>query len=200
MRTGLDFSEVYARVASAMLDDRTVDAASDLRAVPGWQAPVDPARSSRGIPCAVQLEVFRRDSFTCRYCARRTILVPVLRLLAMPFSDIFPYHLHGKMTACHLGFWRDVASCDHKVPIARLGSSEPSNLVTACYMCNSVKQNWLIEELGWELLSSTSSAWDGLSSCYPSLLRKLQPEWPGARERYFRDWLRAVEASESAKQ
>jgi hypothetical protein len=66
-------------------------------------------------------------------------------------------------------------------------------------MCNSMKQNWLIEELGWELLPSTSSAWDGLSSCYPSLLRKLQAEFLGARERYFGDWLRAVEAPKSAK-
>jgi hypothetical protein len=199
MRTGLDFSEVYARVASAVLENRNDDAQSGLKEVPGWRAPLHPIVTSFAVSCAMQLATFRQDSFTCRYCGRRTVFLPVLRLLAMPFGTIFPYHPRWKMTGCHLGFWRDVASCDHKVPIARLGSSEPSNLVTACYMCNSMKQNWLIEELGWELLPSTSTAWDGLASCYPALLRRLQPEWLEARKTYFRDWLRVVDSSSSAK-
>jgi hypothetical protein len=51
----------------------------------------------------------------------------------------------------------------------------------------------------WAGSSVRPDRWDGLSSSYPSLVRKLQPDWPKARGRYFSDWLHAVEAAGKMK-
>ena len=129
-----------------MLEDRNDDAEAQLRKVLAWEAPEHPG-SSRSVSGALQVRIFRRDSFTCRYCGRQTIFLPVLRLLAMSFGHIFPYHPSWKMISCHMGFWRDSASCDHKVPIARLGSSEEENLVTPATCATPSNRTGLLRSL-----------------------------------------------------
>ena len=128
------------------------------------------------------------------YCGRRVAPPPVLRLVAEYFGpidpELFPYHLHGKMTACHLAFWRDLARCDHVLPAARGGDSGPDNLITACYMCNSVKQNWTLDELGWPRIESPSRSWDGLAHLYPELVAAVWREPP--LPNYHLSWLRAL--------
>src|SRR5713101_6697235 len=167
----LDFSAMYESVVNNLLTGDMDVAAQTLGAVPNWQAPADSRYIPRNVSMPVQVTVFRRDHFTCRYCGRRTVLPPVLRLLSIALKEVFPYHAHGKMSECHLAFWRDLASCDHLVPVARFGSSTEHNLVTACYMCNSMKQNWTVEELGWQVREiSTQETWDGLSNSFPKLL------------------------------
>ena len=97
------------------------------------------------------------------------------------------------MDSCHLGYWRDVSSCDYLIPIARLGTSNLDNLVTACYMCNSIKQNWLVEELRWDLRPvSADGEWDGLCGRYADLLLLFESRYPEARLGYFREWRRAL--------
>ena len=117
----------------------------------------------------------------------------MLRLLAERVQAVdpaaFPYHLHGKMTECHLAFWRDVASCDHLVPVARGGASTLDNLVTACYFCNTMKQSWLVEELGWQVEDGPVSAWDGLVGVYEEAMRQISG---AAVSDYHRRWLRAL--------
>jgi HNH endonuclease len=191
-----EFSVSYKNAVQAILAGRDDDALRELESVEDWQQSPTIGRSARNVPYQLQMAVFRRDKFLCRYCCRRTVIPPVLRLLAVAFDQVFPYHPHGLMTACHLGFWRDIASCDHLVPVARLGSSTADNLVTACYMCNSIKQNWLIEELRWELRPIEPNAdWDGLSASLHELLRIYEDRHEGARIPYFRDWLKAVQTS-----
>lgn len=188
-----DFSAVYDSVLRSLLSGDEGLAAQELESVPNWQAPSDSGSVPRSVPIPIQLEVFRRDHFTCRYCGRRTVLPPVLRLLSIAFGSVFPYHPHGKMSECHLAFWRDLASCDHVVPVARFGASDERNLVTACYMCNSIKQNWTVEELGWELRSILKdNSWDGLSDKFPALLELCETRFAAARIPYFRIWLRAL--------
>ena len=188
-----DFSAVYDRVLENLLSGNESVAAQELGAVPSWQAPSDSGYVPRSVSVSAQLKVFRRDRFTCRYCDRRTILPPVLRLLSIALDGVFPYHPHGKMSQCHLAFWRDLASCDHLVPVARFGKSDERNLVTACYMCNSVKQNWTVEELRWELQPiPEAEAWQGLADRYAPLLEYCEPRFEVARIPYFRRWLRAV--------
>jgi len=41
-----------------------------------------------------------------------------MRLISLILPDDFPYHRNGKMSECHIAFWRDTASCDHVVPVA----------------------------------------------------------------------------------
>jgi hypothetical protein len=190
-----DFSATYRSVIELLLNGQSREAGRVLEDVPGRYTPGTIATCSHAIPLRVQFQVFQRDSFTCRYCSRRTVLPPVLRLLSVVFPEIFPHNPNWKMVACHLAFWRDTASCDHIVPIARQGSSEPDNLVTACYMCNSTKQNWSVEELGWEVMPVCTSDWDGLARSYAALYEFLRPQYPEARASYFQDWLRAVERS-----
>src|SRR5207302_10304834 len=95
--------------------------------------------SSRSVSQTTQLQVFKRDGFTCRYCSKRVLFVPVLRVLSILYPRALPYHTNWRWTECHPVYWTHAASCDHILPVARGGSSRLENLATACYMCNSIK-------------------------------------------------------------
>ncbi len=181
-----EFADDYVAAVHALVAGSRTSAAEILGKVPGT---VNVFASKASAPsCFAQLHVFRRDGFQCRYCGRRTVFLPVLRALGRIFPDQLPWDPHGKQTNCHLAFWRDFASCDHLVPLARGGHSSVDNLVTACYMCNSIKQNWLIEELRWDLLEPEPGAWDGLVKVYSNLLGLL-----GKQDfAYHRRWLNAL--------
>ena len=59
------------------------------------------------------------------------------------------------------------------------GDNDPGNLVCACWVCNSVKGDLTLEQLGWELLPiSDDTGWDGLTRYYAALWR-LADEPPG---------------------
>lgn len=149
-------------------------------------------KSGRSVSYRTQVEIFTRDGFICRYCGRRTLFPPVLRLISDIFPDLLKYHSHWKISECDIAFWRFTASCDHVVPIARSGSSNPDNLVTACYKCNSIKQNWLLDEMRWNLLPVSKCCWDGLSSLYPKLVSLAGFE----KKQYYRRWLLALDNSD----
>ena len=187
-----DFAGQYEVVAKAISQSRIGDAVAAVRGISGSVIPGGAKRKT--IPPHTQVGVFQRDGFNCLYCGRRVVLAAMLRLLAEYFAPIdphlFPYHPHWKMTKCHLAFWRDSASCDHLLPAARGGNSDPDNLVTSCYNCNSIKQNWTLEELGWSRLQGAPQPWDGLSSSYPSLVTVV---WKGSEpSAYHRRWLAAL--------
>ena len=91
-----DFAGAYREVVGLLLDRRG-EARSRLAEVPGRPETFSRARG-RGVPRHVQLAVFRRDGFCCRYCGRKVVLPPVLRLLSIPFAEVFPYHLYGRMS------------------------------------------------------------------------------------------------------
>jgi len=187
-----DLAAQYEAVVEAVGQSRIGEAVAAIREIPGRVTPGGAKRNT--IPPHTQAAVFLRDGFNCLYCGRRAVFPAMLRLLAEYFAPIdphlFPYHPHWKMTACHLAFWRDSASCDHLVPAARGGDSHPDNLVTSCYNCNSIKQNWTLEELGWSRLQAAPQPWDGLSSAYPSLVTVV---WKGSvPSSYHRKWLAAL--------
>ena len=187
-----DYGEIYSEIVKLALSGHLDEATAILAEIPGQPKAIVRA-SSRGVSKRSQLSVFQRDGFRCRYCGRRVVMPPVLRLLSICFGEIFPYHLHGKMDVSHLAFWRDVSSCDHLIPVARGGTSEAENLVTACYMCNSIKQNWLVDELRWVVMPvSARSPWDGLCSQYARLLKMMKERGEGTDLQYFREWSSAV--------
>lgn len=159
-----------------------------------------PVPGKRYVPPRLQVRVFRRDRFICRYCERRTVFLPALLLLSLRYPDVFRAHSNWKLSETHLAFWRDTASCDHLVPVARGGCSCPENLVTSCYMCNSVKGNWLLDELGWGIAEPATGDWDGLTSSYGPLLR-LAEQHPDrglsdSQRRYHAAWLAELERAE----
>lgn len=182
-----DFADQYRSIVQSILAGQTKEAREIGRCIPGSEQGISTV--PRSLPISLQCRVFFRDHFVCRYCEKRTVLPPVLRLLSHFLGNDFPYHPHGRMTECHVAFWRDIVSCDHVLPVARGGNSTHENLVTACYMCNSIKQNWVVEELRWEIRPISALTWDGLSASFGTLLKAA--EVPVTT--YYHNWLKAVE-------
>ena len=198
-KTVSDYGEAYSVVVKLTLSGRLAEAKNVLAEIPGQPNEIF-LSLSRGVPKRTQLMVFQRDGFNCRYCGRCVVVPPVLRLLSICFGEVFPYHPHWKMSVSHLAFWRDLASCDHLIPVARGGTSKAENLVTACYMCNSIKQSWLVDELRWAVSPIPArSSWDGLCSQYSGLLKVAQERHAEANLRYFREWSKAVRAGRDRK-
>jgi hypothetical protein len=56
------------------------------------------------------------------------------------------------------------------VPWSGGGTNDPENLVCACWICNRVKGDLRLEQLGWKLRPIPErTAWDGLTRHYRSL-------------------------------
>jgi hypothetical protein len=110
-----DYADHYSSIVQSILIGQTEQAHETVRCIPGGERGI--SKVPRNLPIPLQWQVFKRDHFVCRYCEKRTVLPPVLRLLSYFLGDDFRYHRHGLMTECHVAFWRDIASCDHIVPV-----------------------------------------------------------------------------------
>jgi 5-methylcytosine-specific restriction endonuclease McrA len=134
--------------------------------------------------------IFRRDSWTCRYCGVQTIAPPVLRFLGEAFPKEFPYHPNWKAGETHDAWLLISTSLGHLIPGARGGDwHTPENLVTNCWACNSAKADLLLDELGWNLLSEDDvrSDWDGLTGAVNALWVQA-----GSPESIFKNWRQAL--------
>lgn len=134
-------------------------------------------RHSPNVSALTKFTLFKRDKFMCRYCGRKTLYNPTLRVLSLLYPSALPYHTHGKFTECHFIYWTYVASAEHTDPRAHGGDSKLGNLVTTCYLCNHRKNSARLEDLNarlddnkWELLPEpTTGQWDGLWQMYRDL-------------------------------
>jgi 5-methylcytosine-specific restriction endonuclease McrA len=128
------------------------------------------------MPTAVRRLVFASDRWTCRYCERETLDLHVLRVMALLYSDIWPYVASGAR-----GNWapggtfhaiRSHTSVhDHVLALTRWGEETDDNLVTACWRCNDEKGDRTLVELGWGMLPPAATGWDGRTGHLPALLR-----------------------------
>jgi hypothetical protein len=175
-------------VVSAILSrnrERAAEILSDI------SHPVQDIESRANVPRSTAIEVYRRDSWTCRYCGMRTIPIPVLRVLSSLYPQDFPHHPNWKAGLYHPAYLLLTTSLDHVRPGGRGGSwASKENLVTACWPCNTGKADLTLEELAWELLGVdvVRSEWDGLTGPYPELWQLAgEPEEP-----YHRPWLRLL--------
>ncbi len=116
-----DFADQYRSIVQSIVEGQVQEARKILRSIPGGERALSTV--PRSVPITLQCHIFFRDRFVCRYCEKRTIRPPVLRLVSHFLGDDFRYHPHGRMTECHIAFWRDIASCDHILPVARGGNS-----------------------------------------------------------------------------
>jgi 5-methylcytosine-specific restriction endonuclease McrA len=123
-----------------------------------------------------RLAIFRRDHFVCRYshCRRRTLYVPVLRALSRLFPDLIPYQSNWRPVEEHILYWTYATSLEHAISFPNGGTSNPENLITACYQCNDTKNMLDASELGWEVADPDESAWDGLEGYLPELLAAIR--------------------------
>ncbi len=122
---------------------------------------------SRNMSSHEKLKIFLRDGFIDRYSGKKLIFPNVLRLISEELGDIFPYHKNWKMSDCHIAYWEYFPTYDHIIPIARGGKDTVENVVTTSQKNNSLKSNFLLEEVQWNLHKEGSlSEWDGMISWY----------------------------------
>ncbi len=74
--------------------------------------------------------LFERDKYTCQYCGEK----PQNRRVALKWME------------------EKALNLDHVVPRSRGGKTTWSNIVSACYKCNTKKGNKLLKEIGWKLI------------------------------------------------
>jgi 5-methylcytosine-specific restriction endonuclease McrA len=182
----------HLSLAVAELLDGSRDKADSVLREVSVRGPVRATR--KGVPQATQLRVFRRDSFTCRYCSQRTLFLPTVRVLSEVFPEHLPVDPGWKLDHTHPVYWTLIASADHVVPAIRGGDSSDDNLVTSCWRCNDIKRAWSLQELRWTLLDLTDvTGWDGLSGAYAQLCAATTNSegQPLSDASYHRGWLKA---------
>jgi 5-methylcytosine-specific restriction endonuclease McrA len=114
-----------------------------------------------------KLKVFLRDGFIDRYSGKKLIFPNVLRIMSEELGEVFPYHRNWKMSDCHIAYWDYCPTYDHIIPIARGGKDIAENAITTSQKNNSLKSNFLLEEIHWKIYKEGSlSDWDGMISWY----------------------------------
>lgn len=185
--TSHGFPDALREVVNALIrqDRRTAD---ERMATIAHQPPPVIARRT---PSVRKLAgIYDRDRYQCRYCGAKTVLIPVMRLIAAAYPLEFPYHRHGKAGVTHPAFDFSSASLDHVIPVTRGGDAlDDDNIVTACWVCNRVKGSFPLDVLRWTLRAPADDTWRGLADLYPRLWDALGRPELGPNERA---WLSAT--------
>jgi|SRR5665213_2475604 len=147
------------------------------------------ARLSREL----QVSLFRRDHWLCHLCKRPVVFAPAMKYLQRELTQA-GYSDHSYWRYAYSREFAPLldelaAAIDHVNPHAKGGASNAANLKTACYKCNSRKNNsdyeeWVRQNPIRESRSRDPVAWDGLSSVFvffanrdPSKLTTTEKEW-----------------------
>ncbi|MDE5801801.1 MAG: HNH endonuclease [Lachnospiraceae bacterium] len=118
-----------------------------------------------------KMEQFKRDGFIDRYSGQKLLNPGLLKVLSYYMPDVFPYHAHWKMEECHNAYWEFVPTVDHIYPVALGGADSEENRVTTSMLHNSIKSNWTLEQLRWELKEAGNyEEWDGLTTLFVELV------------------------------
>jgi 5-methylcytosine-specific restriction endonuclease McrA len=148
----------------------------------------------------LQLRVFRRDKWVCRWCDRPVIFAPVMRLIerdvrtAGKGEPLSYYHAHwtrdGAPLLDELG-----AVIDHIEAHSAGGSSEEENLATACCKCNVRKSAARLDEWGKRPQRKPIKGkygepqhWDGLTALFVVLAQRDRSGLTLSE----RDWLKVL--------
>ena len=164
-----------------------------------------PTKSARRAPISkdVQVQVFRRDHWLCRWCGRPVIFTP-----AMKHLDKFVRQsgLTGPL-AYHDDRWRRDkaplldelgAVIDHVKAHSRGGMADADNFATACNKCNTRKSAAQPQDFTKRVPRHRVKGkfgepqhWDGLSTLFVRLVEQ-SPQTTSPSER---EWLRALKGS-----
>jgi 5-methylcytosine-specific restriction endonuclease McrA len=135
-----------------------------------WQSTTPPSavpsneRASVRMPTSKEEQaIFERDGWRCQYCGCRVISKRARSVL----TKIFPSEARwGRANSDkHCALVTLTASLDHILPHSRRGTNEPSNLVTACGPCQFGRNQWTLEEVGFNdprERPPITDSWDGL--------------------------------------
>lgn len=114
---------------------------------------------------------FKKDGFIDRYSGQKLLNPGLLKVLSFYMPDIFPYHVHWKMEACHNAYWEFVPTIDHIHPVALGGADSEEDWATTSMLHNSIKSNWTLEQLNWQLHEAGKfEDWDGLTALFVKLV------------------------------
>ena len=172
MRTPLDetYYRAFETAAKALSAGDSESARAALSVAMERTADAEYGRFSVRLPRLAA--VFARDQYTCRYCGRRTLALPVLNAIADVMPDVLARDSGAwKAHLTDIVFLKISASADHVQPVTRGGTGDPDNLVTACWLCNSTKQNYTLSEIEWALLPRPMVAWDGLATSLDDIMK-----------------------------
>jgi 5-methylcytosine-specific restriction endonuclease McrA len=158
------------------------------------------------LPKALQVAIFRRDGWLCRWCKRPVIFAPVMKYLEREIRSsgdgrpLAYYHAHwtrdGAPVLDELG-----AVIDHAAAFSRGGLDTLENLITSCNRCNGRKsgaplKTWAQRPKRTPVKGKYGEPnhWDGLSMVFVMLARR-DPHGltPGERE-----WLNEFTAAEAS--
>ncbi len=135
----------------------------------------------QNIPKNIQIIIWKRDYWTCRYCNDPVFFNPTFKL----FEEMSPnhgyYHSHGKSDARHPFIEKRIATVDHVIPVSKGGSDIVDNYVTACWECNLKYKDKGFDDGKPKPLSINKHAaklnWDGFSSLYVYINKNKDDEW-----------------------
>ena len=138
------------------------------------------------LPKALQVAVYRRDRWLCRWCKKPVIFAPVMKYLEVEIrksghiSPISYYNRNWRRSDSPL---LDLlgAEIDHVDSHSGGGPSELKNLVTSCHKCNLSKgpktlTKWNERSKGKPIKSKYGEPqhWDGLSAVFVTLANRHQ--------------------------
>ena len=164
----MDRSQILENISKLLIESKTEEA----RAIIQNEYPHKHIElKKRSYTLKEKMEQFLRDGFIDRYTGKRLVNPGMLKAITHYFPDDFPYDPHWKMTKTHIAYWDLIPTVDHIFPIAQGGVDNPSNWVTTSMKNNSIKSNYSLDEINWELYPSGSlREWDGLTKRFVELV------------------------------
>jgi hypothetical protein len=150
----MDKCEILQNISNLILESRTEDAREIIQSeYPHKHIELE----KRSYTLKEKMEQFLRDGFIDRYTGKRLVNPGLLKVITYYFPEEFPYDPHWKMTKTHMAYWDLIPTVDHIFPIAQGGVDNPSNWATTSMKNNSIKSNYSLEEINWELYPSGAS-------------------------------------------
>lgn len=99
------------------------------------------------------------------------------------------------MTEGHIAYWEIFPTIDHIHPVTRGGADSEENWVCCSMLTNSIKSNWTLEQLQWELLPPGDiREWDGMMNWF---VKQVDADSSLLQNPYLKTWYRAARISTS---
>ena len=166
----MDKAHLLENISKLILENKTEDAKAIIQnEYPHKHIELE----KRSYTLKEKMEQFLRDGFIDRYTGKRLVNPGLLKVITSYFPEDFPYDPHWKMTKTHMAYWDLIPTIDHIFPIAQGGADNSSNWATTSMKNNSIKSNYSLEEINWELYPGGSlKEWDGLTGLFVELVDK----------------------------
>lgn len=160
--------------------------ASDIRGVfRHLPAPRTIPKAERSIhrhpSIAIGRTLYARDGFRCRFCGCRVVLPAARDYLRRALPGAIRW---SDAEGHHAAFYALSATLNHLVPHSAGGTSEPDNLVTACWPCNFGRMSFAIEAVGLadpRDFAPIVDEWDGLGRLLAATASRPRPLKPPDR-------------------